>query len=104
MKQQRRPIRPPFVFAFNFSPDPNNALVTFAIISVPSAIITLFSGNIPVQSIQVTIYLVSFPLTKTAICFHPVNLVENYAQLIVELACFMLIKSDLFYSLFNLLL
>ena len=92
--QQRRPIWPPFVFDFNFSswkPVLNYALVTSVIISVPSVTITLFSGNIPVQSIQVMMYLVPFPLTETAIRFHAVNFVENMAQLIVELACFMLI-------------
>jgi len=78
--------------------------VTITIISIPSVIITLFFKNVPVQSIQVTYYPVPFPLTKTAIFFHALNLVENLTQLFVEFACFMPVESSPFDTLFNLFL
>jgi hypothetical protein len=62
--------RPPSLFYLNFSfwePSPDYALATIAIISVIPVIITLFFENVPVQSIQVTFYIVPFPLTNTAI-------------------------------------
>ena len=107
MIRQKAADWPPFVFDLNFSsskPSPDYALVTISIISEPSVIITLFFKDVPVQSIQVTIYPVTFPLTKTAIFSHAVNLVENFAQLFVEPACFTPVKSSLFNTLFNLLL
>jgi hypothetical protein len=83
---------------------PDYALVTISANSAPSVIITLFFENISVQSIQVTIYLLPLPLAQTAICFHAVNLVENFAQLFVELACFMPVESPPINTLINFLL
>jgi len=90
------------LFILEISPD--YALVTISANSVSSVIITLFFENSPVQSIQVTIYLLPFPSAQTAICFHAVNLVENFAKLFVELACFMPVESSPFNTLINLLL
>ena len=78
--------------------------MTITIISVTAVIIMLLFKNVPVQSIQVTIYLVPFHLTNTAICFHAVNLAENFAQLFVEPACFIPVESALLSALFNLML
>jgi hypothetical protein len=73
------------------------------VMSTPSVFITLFSANIPIQSIQVAIYPVLFFFTKTAIGLHAVNFVENTGQLIVEFACFTPVEASPLDSPVNLL-